>query len=58
MRMPGSPIDVLAELLDHRNFNVIRRVLEEEQHLDVPVIGRQGPPVAKHDGLTVAPVLT
>ncbi len=30
---------------------------EEEQHLRVPIIGRQRPAVAKHDGLTVAPVL-
>src|SRR6267378_4454673 len=32
-------------------------VLEEEQHLRVPIIGRQRPAVAKHDGLTLAPVL-
>src|SRR5512133_3256070 len=32
-------------------------VLEEEQHLGVPVIGRQGPAVAEHDGLTASPVL-
>src|SRR5215216_132336 len=32
-------------------------VLEEEQHLRVPVIGRQGPAVAEHDGLTASPVL-
>src|SRR6266498_4892991 len=32
-------------------------VLEEEQHLCVPVIGRQRPAVAEHDGLTFAPVL-
>jgi hypothetical protein len=31
-------------------------VLEEEQHLRVPVIGRQRPAVAKHNGLTFAPV--
>ena len=30
---------------------------EEEQHLRVPIIGRQRPAVAKHDGLTFAPVL-
>jgi len=30
-------------------------VLEEEQHLDVPVIGRQRPTVAEHDGLTRTP---
>ena len=29
---------------------------EEEQHLRVPIIGRQRPAVAKHDGLTFAPV--
>src|SRR5208283_4114515 len=32
-------------------------VLEEERHLRVPSIGRQRPAVAKHDGLTFAPVL-
>src|SRR5262245_13579318 len=32
-------------------------VLEEEQHLRVPIIGRQRPAVAEHDGLTLAPVL-
>src|SRR2546430_2501690 len=32
-------------------------VLEKEQHLRVPVIGRQWPAVAEHDGLTFAPVL-
>src|SRR5262245_24034563 len=32
-------------------------VLEEKQHLGVPVIGRQRPAVAEHDGLTFAPVL-
>src|SRR4030081_422225 len=32
-------------------------VLEEEQHLCVPVIGRQRPTVAEHNGLTVSPVL-
>jgi len=30
---------------------------EEEQHLRVPIISRQRPAVAKHDGLTFAPVL-
>jgi hypothetical protein len=30
---------------------------EEEYHLRVPIIGRQRPAVAKHDGLTLAPVL-
>ena len=30
---------------------------EEEHHLGVPIIGRQWPAVAKHDGLTFAPVL-
>jgi hypothetical protein len=30
---------------------------EEEQHLRVPIIGRQRPAVAKHDGLTFAPIL-
>src|SRR6202011_4166336 len=32
-------------------------VLEEEQHLRVPVIGRQRPTMAEHDGLTSAPIL-
>ena len=32
-------------------------VIEEEQHLRVPVVGRQRPAVAEHDGLTLAPVL-
>ncbi len=32
-------------------------VIEEEQHLRVPVIGRQRPTMAEHDGLTFAPVL-
>src|ERR1019366_2710097 len=31
--------------------------VKEEQHLGVPIIGRQRPAVAKHDGLTFAPVL-
>jgi hypothetical protein len=30
---------------------------EEEQHLRVPIIGRQRPAVAKHDRLTFTPVL-
>jgi hypothetical protein len=32
-------------------------VLKKEQLLRVPIIGRQRPAVAKHDGLTFAPVL-
>src|SRR2546423_15346984 len=32
-------------------------VFEEEQHLRVPVIGRQRPAVAEDDGLSFAPVL-
>src|SRR6267143_6038520 len=32
-------------------------VLEEEQHLRVPIIGRERPTVAEHNGLTLAPVL-
>src|SRR2546422_8855666 len=32
-------------------------VLEEEQHRRVPIIGRQRPAMAEHDGLTFAPVL-
>src|ERR1700746_3209524 len=32
-------------------------VIEEERHLVVPIIGRDGPAGAKHDGLAFAPVL-
>src|SRR6266849_1772731 len=32
-------------------------VIQEEQHLPVPVIGRQRPTMAEYDGLTRAPVL-
>src|SRR5271169_2351980 len=32
-------------------------VIEKEHHLSVPVIGRQRPTMAEHDGLTSAPVL-
>src|SRR5439155_166634 len=32
-------------------------VLEEEQHLRIPIIGRQRPAVTENDGLTRAPVL-
>src|SRR5271169_2677433 len=32
-------------------------MIEEEQHLRVPVIGRQRPAMAEHDRLTFAPVL-
>ncbi len=32
-------------------------VIEEEHHLRVPVVGRQRPAMAEHDGLTRAPVL-
>ena len=32
-------------------------VLDEEQHLRVPVIGRERPAVAEHDGLSLAPIL-
>jgi hypothetical protein len=32
-------------------------LLEEEHHLPVPVIARQRPAMAEHDGLTFAPVL-
>src|SRR6266404_1226513 len=32
-------------------------LFEEEQHLRIPVIGRQRPTMAEHDGLTFAPVL-
>src|SRR4029077_3155538 len=32
-------------------------VLEEEQHVRVPIIGRQRPAMAEHEGLPLAPVL-
>ena len=32
-------------------------VMQEEEHLGVPVVGRQGPPVTEDDRLTGAPVL-
>ena len=32
-------------------------LLEEEQHLCIPVVARQGPAVMEHDWLTGAPVL-
>jgi hypothetical protein len=32
-------------------------VVEEEQHLRVPVVGRQRPAVGEHDRLSLAPVL-
>src|SRR5712672_583983 len=32
-------------------------VTQEEQHLRVPVIRRQRPPMAEHDRLTLAPIL-
>jgi hypothetical protein len=32
-------------------------VLDKKQHLRVPVVGRQRPAMAEHDGLTFAPVL-
>src|SRR5688572_15677917 len=32
-------------------------VLEEEQHLCVPIVGRQRPTVAEHDRLSGAPIL-
>ena len=32
-------------------------VVDEENHLRVPVIGRQRPAMAEHDGLTLAPIL-
>ncbi len=31
-------------------------VIEKEQHLRVPVVGRQRPTMTEHDGLTLAPV--
>ena len=33
-----------------------KAAIEKEQHLRVPVIGRQRPAMAEHDGLTFAPV--
>ena len=32
-------------------------VIEKEQHLRVPVVGRERPAVAEHDRLPVAPIL-
>ena len=32
-------------------------VIEEEQHLGVPIIGRQRPTVTENNGLTFAPIL-
>src|SRR6266852_571482 len=32
-------------------------VTQEEQHLRVPIICRQRPPMTEHDGLTLSPVL-
>src|SRR5579862_6968781 len=32
-------------------------LIEEEHHLIVPIVSRERPAVAKHDGLTFAPVL-
>src|SRR3954451_11308385 len=32
-------------------------VVQEEQHLGVPVVSREGPTVAEHDRLTRAPIL-
>ena len=32
-------------------------VVQEEEHLGVPVVGRQWPAVAEHDGLSATPVL-
>jgi hypothetical protein len=32
-------------------------VIEEEQHLRIPIVGRQRPTMAEDDGLTFAPVL-
>ena len=34
-----------------------KAAVQEEQHLRIPVIGRQRPAMAKNDGLTRAPVL-
>src|ERR1700722_9555729 len=32
-------------------------VIQEEHHLCVPIISRQRPPMAEHDGLALSPVL-
>src|SRR5262245_16446675 len=32
-------------------------LVEEEQHLCIPVVGRQRPTMAEHNGLTFAPIL-
>jgi hypothetical protein len=32
-------------------------VIEEEQHLGVPVVGGKRPPVTEHDGLALSPIL-
>jgi hypothetical protein len=32
-------------------------LLQEEQHLRIPVIAREGPAVAEHDRLSLAPIL-
>src|SRR5207302_3522712 len=34
-----------------------KTVMEEKQHLRVPIIGREWPAMAEHDGLPLAPVL-
>ena len=34
-----------------------KAAIEEEQHLRVPIVGRQRPAMADHDGLAGAPVL-
>jgi len=32
-------------------------LVEEEQHLRIPIVGRQGPPMGKHNRLTTTPIL-
>jgi hypothetical protein len=48
LRGAAVPAPVMG---DHPNA-----VAQEEKHLGVPVVGRQGPPVAENDGLTGASV--
>ena len=49
LRGPDMPAPVVG---DHPEA-----LAEQEHHLRVPIIGRQRPAVAKHYGLTLAPVL-
>src|SRR6202041_1115396 len=51
VRLGGAPVSAPVGGDD------AKAVLEEEHHLVVPIVGRQWPAVAEHDGLTFAPVL-